>query len=105
MKFGVGRLKILLSCPDQVRKIFFMIETKSNQINISEEVIKSVVDELNRLEFKGNLTVDRVRSDENVFSLIFNKRTASVLKRGDVLELWNGDYFYDLSQLLGAENE
>ena len=82
-----------------------MIKMKSNQINISEEVIKSVVDELNRLEFKGKLTVDRVKSDENVFSLIFNKRTASVLKGGDVLELWNNDYFHDLAELLGAENQ
>ena len=88
-----------------------MIETKSNQINISEETIKSVVNELNRLEFdkfsslKGKLTVDRVKSDENVFSLIFNKRTAARLKRGDVLELWNNDYFHDLSELLGAENQ
>lgn len=82
-----------------------MIEMKSNQINISEETIKSVVNELNRLEFKGSLTVDRVMSDENVFSLIFNKRTASVLKGGDVLELWNNDYFHDLAELLGAENE
>ena len=82
-----------------------MIETKSKQINISEEVIKSVVGELNRLEFKGKLTVDRVKSDENVFSLIFNKQTVSGLKRGDVLELWNGDYFHDLAELLGAENQ
>ena len=82
-----------------------MIKTKSIQINISEETIKSVVDELNRLEFNGKLTVDRVKSDGNVFSLIFNEQTVSDLKRGDVLELWNGDYFYDLSQLLGAENE
>jgi hypothetical protein len=82
-----------------------MIETKSNQINISEETIKSVVNELNRLEFKGNLTVDRVKSDENVFSLIFNKQTVSRLKRGEVLELWNNDYFHDLAELLGAENE
>ena len=105
MKFGVGRLKFLLSCPDRVRKIFFMIEMKSNQINISEETIKSVVNELNRLEFKGNLTVDRVMSDENVFSLIFNKQTVSRLKRGEVLELWNNDYFHDLAELLGAENQ
>ena len=88
-----------------------MIKMKSNQINISEEVIKSVVNELNRLEFdkfsslKGKLTVDRVRSDEKVFSLIFNKRTVSGLKRGNVIELWNNDYFHDLSELLGAENE
>ena len=88
-----------------------MIKMKSIKINISEEVIKSVVGELNRLQFdkfsclKGKLTVDRVKSDEKVFSLIFNKRTASVLKGGDVLELWNNDYFHDLAELLGAENK
>ena len=82
-----------------------MIKMKSNQINISEEVIKSVVDELNRLEFKGKLTVDRVKSDENVFSLIFDEETISELEGGDVFDLWNNDYFHDLAELLGAENQ
>ena len=76
---------------------------------IPDEVIQHVVDVLNRLEFDGKLTVDKVKSDERIKSMIFNPRTIrGGILRGDawIEELWNGDHFHELAGLLlGNENQ
>ena len=102
---------------DQVRleESYQKIVEASMMKAISDEAIQRVVDRLNQLDqaynkgqdFKGKLTVDRVKSDEHVKNMIFNEDNIRLgLLKGDayVEDLWSNDRFVDLAEYLGAEN-
>ncbi len=103
---------------DQIRleESYQQIVEASMMKAISDEAIQRVVDRLNQIdqaynkgqEFKGKLTVDRVKSDERVKNMIFSPENIRLgILRGDdyVSELWNSDRFVDLAELLGFENQ
>ena len=95
---------------DQIRleESYQQIVEASMMKTIPDEIIQRVVDRLNELEFDGRLTVDKVKSDQRIYKIIFNSRTIrGGILRGDyrVDELWNGDFFHELGDLLGDGNQ
>jgi hypothetical protein len=77
---------------------------KTFAIDITDEFIEMIVDSLNTLEFNGRLTVELVKTDDEVFKTIFNAWTISHLLAGFVKDVWSDDTFADLDGLLASRN-
>jgi len=69
---------------------------------ISDDLIKYVVDELNELEFDGRLTVEKIKNNRMAFEYIFRKDNLRDIEDGNIFEAWNADQFHALWDLVPA---
>ena len=65
---------------------------------ISEELIREVVNELNELEYDGKLSYELVVNNDKLFNYIFRREVISYLY--DIEECWNEDMFCDIKDII-----
>ena len=68
--------------------------------DITDDTIQYVVNELNRLEYGGKLTVELVKSNTKLFNYLFRKEVIDDIMDGVIGEAWNSDGFCEIDELI-----
>ena len=71
-----------------------------HEYDIADDDIKYLVNELNRLEYKGKLTFEKVKADTALFEYLFRKEVINDVLNGEIEQAWNCDMFCEVPDYL-----